>query len=362
MSLEYEIKQDKVKYMNIAKALGIIAVVLGHSGVSNIEHFVNLYHMSLFFFISGYFYKDKYSDNPKLLIKKRLLSLYKPYLLYELLFLLMHNFFFKINIYSLKFGFPQRLIQPYNKINFIKAFLSILLFAGREPMAGVFWFFACLFFVNIIFCILSYYINKIFTKNIEYIRATCIILLFVIGNLATKYGMNIPRFNNSLVMVLIYYMGYMYKRYESRISCKNTYIAVISAILLIVNSLYGDVAVGNNNYLSPDFLIFSSALGIYLNIYISKVIESKNMLIDIFDYIGKNTVTIMALQFLSFKLIAIIQIKIYSMPEDMLAKFPVISGSNGWFILYTIAGVFIPLSLCLLWGKLKKFNKLLKAD
>jgi fucose 4-O-acetylase-like acetyltransferase len=56
--------------MNIAKAIGIMAVVIGHSN-SPIDNFIYLWHMPLFFFISGYFYKDNYTFNIKLLIKKR---------------------------------------------------------------------------------------------------------------------------------------------------------------------------------------------------------------------------------------------------------------------------------------------------
>ena len=225
-------------------------------------------------------------------------------------------------------------------------------------MAGVFWFFVSLFFTNVIFCFLSYFIEKIFHKNKEYIRALCIVILFIIGNLTTKYGFNIQRFNNSLTMVSIYYMGYMYRRYERYINTENIYLAIISFILLLTSFMYGSVAVGNNVYLSPDFLIFCSALGIYANIYISKLIIKKNFFNNVFTYIGKNTVIIMALQFLSFKVVALLQIKVYSLPKYMLAKFPVIDGSNGWFILYAIAGTFLPLFLHYLWVELIKIIKL----
>ncbi len=346
--------QGNIQYMDIAKALGIIAVVLGHSGVPSIEHFVNLYHMSLFFFISGFLYNDKYTDNPVSLVKKRIISLYKPYLIYELIYLLLHNFFFRINIYNVMFGVPDRLIHPYNASEFVKAFLAIIAFAGREPMAGVFWFFASLFFVNVIFCYLSWFIKRTFKSNGEYIRVLCIVILFAAGNLATKYGYNIPRFNNSLVMVLVYYMGYMFRRYESYINCENTYFAVISIVLLTVSSLYGAVAVGTNNYLSPDFLLAAAVFGIYSNLYISKLIIRKNIFNKLLIYIGQNTVAIMALHFLSFKVVSLIQIKVYSLPGYMLAKYPVVDGGRGWFILYSIAGVFLPLALYYIMGKLKK--------
>lgn len=356
--------KDKAKvnidYLDVAKALGIIAVVIGHSGAPRLEHFFNLYHMSMFFFISGYFYNDKYTDNPINLIKKRFVSLYKPYLIFELIYLLLHNFFFKINIYSTQFGVPDRMIAPYNMHEFIKAFLAILVFAGREPMAGVFWFFASLFFVNIGFCLISYFVNKFFTKDREIIRLSIIVALLIISNLTTKYGLNIPRFSPALTMVSVYYMGYMLKRYQSHFKFENTYIAIICFALLIMNSLYGAVAVGTNTFLSPDFMIACAILGVYLNFYISKQIIKRNFFSKTFCYIGRNTVPIMALHYISFKLIALIQIKAYSLPNYMLAKYPVLDGSRGWFILYAICGVTVPLLANYIYKKLK--SSILKSS
>lgn len=351
-----------IEYMDIAKALGIIAVVLGHSGVPSLEHFVNLYHMPLFFFISGFFYNDKYTGDPITLLKKRLLSLYKPFVIYETIFLLLHNFFFKINVYSTLFDVGSgRIILPYDTTGFIKAFISILLFAGREPMAGVFWFFTTLFFVNIIFCLLSYFVVKLFKNNREYIRAVIIILLFVIGNLTTTLGYNIPRFNNSLVMVLIFYFGYMFKRYESHIDTENPFFAFIALLLLGMGSIYGSVAVGTNLYLSPDFLVASTLLGVYLNIYIAKYLVRKNLFKKQLIFIGENTVIIMALQFICFKPVAFIQLKLMNMPANMLAKFPVLDGSHGWWILYLAAGVILPLIVQCLINYIKKLIKSIKT-
>ena len=49
--------------MTYAKTIGIIAVVIGHSG-SPLTDFVYQWHIVLFFFISGYFYKETYSKTP----------------------------------------------------------------------------------------------------------------------------------------------------------------------------------------------------------------------------------------------------------------------------------------------------------
>ncbi|MBW9154280.1 acyltransferase family protein [Clostridium estertheticum] len=354
----------KTNYMTMAKAIGIILVVVGHSGAPKaLVQFIYLFHMPLFFFISGYFYNDKYSVDPVTLIKKRLNSLYKPFLIYEVIFLLLHNLFFKFNLYSTTVMYGNKFIQAYSGGQFIKEFIKIVLFAGREPIVGVFWFFTSLFFVNVIFCCFSYLIEKMFSKNKEYTRAFCIIAIFIMANLATKYGFNISRFNNSLSMVLVYYLGYLFKRHEKDFEMCNIYFVGISLLLLSTSCIYGSVDVGLNSYLSPDFLIINSILGIYLILSLSKYIVKKDVLQSkLLYYIGNNTIVIMALQFLSFKLVILLQIKINSLPIESLAKFPVLNGANGWWILYTIVGVFVPIGIKYIFDSLNGKINIIKLN
>jgi fucose 4-O-acetylase-like acetyltransferase len=142
--------------MDILKALAIIAVVIGHSGSpSPIYNFIYLYHMPLFFFISGYFYKNEYSNDISLLIKKRIKSLYIPFVAYEVLFLSLHNMFFNLNIYNNVVGFKDSVEHLYSLQDMIDAFRSILFFQGTETLLCTFWFIPTLFAVNILFGIIS---------------------------------------------------------------------------------------------------------------------------------------------------------------------------------------------------------------
>ena len=67
---------------SILKGLGIIAVVIGHSSW-RLDNIFDPYsfHMALFIFISGYFYKISYEDNCILFIKNKIKSLVIPYFL-----------------------------------------------------------------------------------------------------------------------------------------------------------------------------------------------------------------------------------------------------------------------------------------
>lgn len=48
----------RIKWMDIAKGIGIILVVLGHSGNPFLSHYIYWFHMPLFFILSGYLHKQ----------------------------------------------------------------------------------------------------------------------------------------------------------------------------------------------------------------------------------------------------------------------------------------------------------------
>src|SRR5574344_2322247 len=79
---------QRLVFIDIAKVIGIYLVVLGHyvyylqlpfipSTIWDIEHFVTLFHMPLFFLISGILYKERpFKD----VLEKVSLQLLKPYI------------------------------------------------------------------------------------------------------------------------------------------------------------------------------------------------------------------------------------------------------------------------------------------
>lgn len=73
--------------MNYLKAIGIIMVVLGHLGCEPWHWFpIYSFHMPLFFFVAGYFYKEKYEQEPLLFLKKKVKSLLLPYYKWNLIY------------------------------------------------------------------------------------------------------------------------------------------------------------------------------------------------------------------------------------------------------------------------------------
>ena len=80
--------------ISIAKAIGIIFMVVGH--VYDKEswgvHYIYMFHMPLFFVLSGYFFKCPRTKKDMIaFVKKKIVGLYIPYLLWTIFFILKIN-------------------------------------------------------------------------------------------------------------------------------------------------------------------------------------------------------------------------------------------------------------------------------
>jgi len=344
--------------MDIAKAIGIILVVLGHSN-SPVTKIIYLFHMALFFFISGYFYKDNYTKEPIKFIKKKILGLYVPFVSFSVIFILFHNLFIYLQFYNSIFAGASReyevLNKSFNILDTIKNIIKVL-FLGQTDrlLGGALWFLVALLIASIFFNIISYLILKLNIKH-EILRGGVVLLCFIIAYLSTHLKFNFHGLNTAIIAMGIFYLGYLYHNYSIKLKIKLKLSYSIGAfILLIILSNFGSINMASNHYTNIIYFIGNSILGIYLTLYLSNLIANKFNKIYLLDYIGKNTIYILGLHFLSFKLIDIIKISIYQYPSYMIGKFPVIDGSNGWYIIYTISGVILPLGVKFVYDKLKR--------
>lgn len=93
---------------------------------------------------------------------------------------------------------------------------------------------------------------------------------------------------------------------------------------------------------------FMTAIGGLLAVWsISSLIEKRQSKIrNLLVFIGNNTLTILTWHFLCFKIVSLAIILIYGLPITRLAEFPVIVEftTQGWFIVYFIIGIGIPLA------------------
>ncbi|WP_079708822.1 acyltransferase family protein [Paraliobacillus ryukyuensis] len=300
---------EHLKWIDIAKGIGIIAVVMGHGGHELAHHYTYWFHMPLFFILSGLLFKpiDNFSDLFNF-IKKRAIRLLLPYVSFGI------TIYFYI---ELKNGFE------------LSSFLTDLykLAYGGMMMKGlvtVFWFITCLFLVQIIFAV----IDLIFKNNIT--KIALITLSYLLAHIYAFYQpfeSPVPWSADVVLITLSFYaFGFYIKKYIGLILNVKTFIA--SFLLLTVFIVYDymnnyfyqiDLKPNVYNHLFLDFFIPVIICFVVFNV--SKIL-SKYQYSSTLIKIGTSTITIMFLHRVS---------------NDFFSHF-----FNYGIVVYTIIGVLVP--------------------
>ena len=79
---------NRIEYVDIFRSFGIILMVMGHIGFTTyFDHFIHAFHMPMFFFVSGFFFKSKSKEELSLgaFLKKKARTLLIPYLFFGIL-------------------------------------------------------------------------------------------------------------------------------------------------------------------------------------------------------------------------------------------------------------------------------------
>lgn len=334
--------------VSMAKAIGIMLMVYAHSTTPNFFHgIIGGFHMPLFFFFSGYCFKDKYLHNFRQFANKRIQGLYIPFVVWAGVFLLLHNFFYYINFYNDEYGhiYSGATSHPYTLIETIKKGLFVIFtLTKNEQLLGGYWFIHDLFYASFI----SYLIIR-FIKN-PYMG---LVVSLTIALIMTLSHFEIPYFaikGRCLLAVSFFLTGRMLK---SKIQNFSILLLVVSIIGIIIGKLFVHKSMLSftETTLIPYYLcaICSIIAVKYLCTSIKNII-----IINVMKYIGDNTLTILTWHLLVFRLISLIIVFIYKLPIKMVGSHPVIGdfSDNGWWIVYFIAGISIP---CVI-AKLHKYN------
>jgi len=138
--------------ITIAKAFAIMLMVVAHAGIfSPAGHFIYIFHMPLFFFCSGYCFKQKYLSQVRQFIVRRLRGLYLPHLKWSFVFLALHNVFFHLHVYSSDYGLNGWTQTLYGWQDFARISAKIVFtMGGHEPLLGGYWFLRALLMASVL--------------------------------------------------------------------------------------------------------------------------------------------------------------------------------------------------------------------
>lgn len=340
------------KQIDAMRGIGILLMVYGHCCRAN--SVIALFHMPLFFIISGYCFNDDNCASIRKIgfyFKRKVKSLWVPYFLYTSLFLLCTNFFIKVGIYT---NNPLLLTINNSSIDKIHHYLGIkeyakmftmeFLFQTETQLGGALWFLQCLFLSSILFALTIFLLRRVFQRIS--VREFILVIISAASLLLGYYcGLNsiwIKGFSRAFSCFWMITFGYLIRRHDIMKWYKNELSIVAFAMLIIMNR-YGKISVVANEYPNPVFLVVCSIFGWFMVYGASNVIVIKCACCsNILQYIGRHSIAILGLHFLSFKIITFLIIHVRDYPHIYLATFPVIYDFV-WVIPYMILGIGLPL-------------------
>lgn len=281
--------------INLLKAFGIIAVVIAHHQNPYPYFFAaTSFHMALFFFASGYFYKPSNEDSPLRYIKKRAVWFFAVFYVYHLYHALELHIMWQSGI-PMGWGppvWPQWIYYPF--VTFSSYGLGFSM-----------WFVMQLFVVQIAYMLLRRLFRFLKLSELDYT-----LLLFGMAVLATglSVGGYIGYHENYELMVVMrtffcmffLHLGHYFRTdVEGRWNIFNSHVLIgvflVQATCIALFKSLG-YTVGSMDFKGHMFLpIVVACTGIYICLYMAKLAAPRIGENHILTRIGKNTFHIAAM-------------------------------------------------------------------
>ena len=352
---------DRNQSVSIAKGIAIVLMVAAHANCPSFaQKFIGMFHMPLFFFMSGYCFRNKYLQDVKGYLIKRIYGLWLPFVKYELVFLLLHNLFFELNIYDYEFSFNGVTLHDYSSFEIVKrAIFIVFTMSHGERLLGGLWFLRSLFLGSIIFYFAIRGSNFVVeSRNSKGVFVGIFLLLITM-----LFEVIFPASSNICANILLagffICIGYLYKSLDLEIDRKIILI-VFSGILVAIGAMYWPCGMMSLEFYNTFPYAITAIIGTLMVLGISRHISKcNNWCKKILVYIGDNTLDILIWHFLCFKLVNLLIIGLYELPMNKLADFPVIEyhAVHGWWLIYLIVGVCLPLLIGMLKDNVKSYLK-----
>ena len=305
--------------------------------------------MGLFFFVSGYFLKlpknfenIKWQQDYYLFIKRKLKTLWLPFVEYGCFFLVLHNVFFKFLLVN----------ECYTIRNFFEHFVSIVTFRGMEPFLGAFWFLKSLFTAILI----TYFIIHIKQRKIQLL---IVLILYIIGHFLAWNEYILPMHKQrELVIVSAIWLGYTLNcslQFDFHIK---PFYNFILFLLLAVCSKFVTINSVTSEFSFPLAFPLFSFLGVVFCYNLA--IELKTLMPkcgNILTFCGRYTIEILALHGLGFKISSFILVYLLEVAKEneLVDNYVIVSlEKTPYCILNFACGMFLPIVYILTKNSLKK--------
>lgn len=301
-----EVSHNKTNYQfKLMYALGMVLVVANHCEYGGISLFYEIFpaysfHMGLFMFSSGYFYKESAELHIRKYINKKLNTLILPLYLWNFVYALFAQIM-SLRGFSLGIGvsFRQLFMEPITN--------------GHQYIYNLAtWFVVPLFMVEVLNVSFRRILSRIDGPKKEYIYITLSLVLGMFSIFLSNKGLNTGWWlvlTRMLHLFPFYCVGYFYNKVlEQKDTLPNfTYFLIVVGIELMIIIYKGTVLVWEQVWCN--FTIFDAwpyivgFLGIAFWLRITRILEPTIGKGRVVNLIADNTFSIMVNQFLGFMLV-----------------------------------------------------------
>lgn len=287
----------RLDYIDIAKGIGIILVVVGHLRDNQLcglaKSIIFSFHMPLFFLIAGFnFNFNKYANSFIAFIKHRFLRLMVPYFAFNIF----------VIVYLLGSSPDLTVLQKIN---------TVLYGIGNKFWT---WELTALWFLPSLFCaeILFYFLVKATNKTNE-IQVLVLLILSIIGyetsNLYHNGFMPIWSIDLSLVAILFMYIGWKFRslnlpeKISNYAADKNIQIFILLILCFIFVIYFNKWPDMNSRRFNNIFEFYIGGIvGSLIIVYISALVLRLKPLKELFILLGKNSLYILIFHLFSARI------------------------------------------------------------
>lgn len=271
-------KFKRIEWIDIAKGICIISVILGHLGQFNINRIVFTYHLPVFFLVSGYLL-NKRSD--LVFIKHNFQKLIKPYISTCIIIVIIAtllSFLEKGDCFAVFMSWIKASLYGAGD-NYDKPF--------EIKKIGAIWFLLALFFARVI---VNHFIDK------KYGNIVILAISYFGWASYNMTGLWLPLSVQAGMLASSYVMiGYKIKESDIDLTKLSPMFIIISMFIFIWGIIYFKGIWLVHNYLGnglADYIvtICASVLVIYISVFIQ---NNSVVLIKILSYFGKNSLIIL---------------------------------------------------------------------
>ena len=278
---------------DIMKSIGIIAMIIGHLSIpADCRKFIFIWHMPLFFIISGYFYKQVAAKDLMIKLSK---SLIRPYVITSAVLLLIAS------IKSIIFHNYYIVRMIVGVITASGSSENPFFFSGHCQVGAV-WFLFALFWCRLFFNTLntprkgSYY-NKH--------SAFCIIVLSYFASFLGQYIYMPLDIFQGLSALIFYYIGFIIHKYNICYYISKTKINLVTALVIGLVCFYIGMSFNIMGMVTCYYEIWPvnviCAIGAFLFVYAIVILLRKFIDLSFLANIGRISILILCVHLIDLE-------------------------------------------------------------